>query len=141
MPSAFWVHFSALARWSSAYMQPPLRSNCEASQSRREEGRWAGGIAPPAQPRQAGQRQGRESPADERLDRDEMTADPDDGDAGDYSGRTFPERPPYPPRAAIRSLNQPTPAVDTRCIDPAEECHAQEQVATAVYIGLPAFSV
>jgi hypothetical protein len=39
-----------------------------------------------AGPRQAGQRQGRESSADVRLDGDQMTADPDDGDAGDYSG-------------------------------------------------------
>jgi hypothetical protein len=41
------------------------------------------GVSPisPA-PRQAGQRQGRESPADVRLDGDQMTADPEDGDAG-----------------------------------------------------------
>jgi hypothetical protein len=52
----------------------------------------AGGIAPPARPRQtAPARDG--TPADVRLDGDQVTADPDDGDAGDYS-RTY-----IPPRA------------------------------------------
>ncbi len=36
--------------------------------------------------RQAGQRQGREPSAAMRLDGDQETTNPDDGDAGDYSG-------------------------------------------------------
>jgi hypothetical protein len=51
-------------------------------------GRWAGGIAPPAQPPQPDQGERRASATDVRLDGDEMAADADDGDAGHFRERT-----------------------------------------------------
>jgi hypothetical protein len=39
-----------------------------------------------------------------------------------------------PVRRVTRTLNQPTPAVDTHCIDPRRERHAQDQVAGTVHL-------